>query len=43
MMAEMGGHDVPVVNAQAQPDVVEVPHGPARFQWTGSRDIGAVN
>jgi len=43
MMAEMGGHNVPVVNAQAQPDVVEVPHGPARFQWTGSRDIGAVN
>ena len=33
-MAEMGGHEVSVVNAQAQPDVAEVPHGPARFQWT---------
>ena len=42
-MAEMGGHDVHVVNAHAQPDVVEVPHGPARFQWTSSRDVGAVN
>ena len=34
VMAEMGGHEVSVVNAQAQPDVAEVPQGPARFQWT---------